>query len=283
MEALGTGGGFKLFCEGVGVNSPDISNASRLMTQSERELCHKHGVTDILEVPIGYDGIVIAGTKDARAVSLSKKQLFMALARDLPDKNGALQRNRFVRWKEIDPALPDAEIAFYGPPPTSGTRDAFVELVMEKGCEQFPAFAKAYPDEKERKKKCHLIREDGHYIEAGEDDNIIVQKLGVNPHAFGILGYSFYAENTNRVQAAAIDGVLPDFASIEEGKYKVSRSLFIYVKKQHVGQVPGLSEFVQEVVSDYASGPEGYMTARGLLPLHGDERAVLKDKVRGLK
>lgn len=282
VESTGTGGGFKLFCEGLGDKTPDIANASRPITDSEKELCKKNGVTDIAEISIGYDGIVLATKKGTQLVDISRKTIFLALARELPDANGKLQKNHYQTWNEIDPALPKTEIAVYGPPPTSGTRDAFVELVMEKGSEQVAGFAKAYPDEKLRKKSSHLLREDGKYVDSGEDDNIIVQKLFSNETAFGILGYSFVEENTGKVQSSKIEGVLPSFETIENGKYSVSRSLYMYVKKQHIGKVAGIAEFLKEMTSENAIGAEGYVTERGLLPLNEVEQKKMREAVKKL-
>ncbi len=282
VESTGTGGGFKLFCDGLGEDKPDISNASRPIKDSEIEKCKQNGVLDVMEVSIGYDGIVLANKRQGKQYNLSKKQIFMALARELPDADGNMRVNPYVTWKEIAPHLPDRPIEVYGPPPTSGTRDAFVELVMEEGCEHFPAFAKHYPNKKERHKLCHLIREDGRYIDSGEDDNIIVQKLVSNENAFGILGYGFYEENSAKIQSNMIDGVLPSYESIESNAYGVSRSLFIYVKTQNIGKIPGIVEFLKEVVSEHAAGPEGYMTAKGLLPLNKTLRSSTRKKVRAL-
>ena len=282
VESTGTGGGFKLFCEGVGEKTPDFSNASRPITDSEKELCAKNGVKDIAELMIGYDGIVVANKKGEKSLDISRKQIFLALARELPGKDGELAKNPHNSWKDVDPSLPDAPISVYGPPPTSGTRDAFVELVMEKGCAQLPEFAKLYPDEKERKKACHAIREDGKFIESGEDDNVMVQKLIADGKTFGVLGYSFYEENMGKIQANKVEGVLPSYESIETKKYPVSRSLFVYVKKQHIGVVPGIQEFARELTSEGALGPDGYMTAKGLLPLSDAERKTTRETAKKL-
>jgi phosphate transport system substrate-binding protein len=282
VESTGTGGGFKLFCEGLGDDKPDISNASRKIMESEIAQCKKNGVTDIAEFAIGYDGIILANKKGAPLLDLSKKEIFMALARELPGADGKMVKNNFRSWKEINKNLPDYPIEIYGPPPTSGTRDAFVELVMEKGCQAFSEFAKAYPDEKARKRACHMIREDGKYVESGEDDNIIVQKLSSNEKTLGILGYSFMEENAGKIQASKIEGVAPNFETIENGQYSVSRSLYIYVKKQHIGKVPGIAQFVREVTSENAAGTDGYMTTKGLLPLNAEERKAAQDAAKKL-
>ncbi len=282
VESTGTGGGFKLFCEGVGENTPDFANASRQITDSERDLCKRNRVTDIAEIAIGYDGIVLAAKKGTPILNISKKTLFLALAREVPDAGGKLVKNFYQTWNEIDSSLPKNPIEVYGPPPTSGTRDAFVELAMEKGCEQIKEFEKAYADEKTRKKMCHLLREDGKFVEAGEDDNIIVQKLFSNEKALGILGYSFVEENSGKVQPSRIDGVLPSFDSIESGKYSVSRSLFVYAKKQHIGMVAGVAEFLKELTSENAIGEDGYITERGLLPLGDADRKKMREIIRSM-
>jgi phosphate transport system substrate-binding protein len=283
VESTGTGGGFKLFCGGIGADTPDISNASRPITDSEKENCKKNGVTKVVEVPIGYDGIVIANAKGAAGFNLTKKQIFMALARQLPDKDGKLVANSYQKWNEIDPKLPVQTIDVYGPPPTSGTRDAFVELAMEEGCKAFPEFTKAYPDEKERKKSCGLMREDGRYIDAGEDDNMIVQKLVSNKTALGIFGYSFLEENKSKVQGSKLDGVEPTMENIESDKYKLSRSLYIYVKGDHLGKIAGISEFANEIVSEGAIGADGYLTSKGLLPLHDKDKKLARERASSLK
>jgi len=281
VESTGTGGGFKLFCAGVGEATPDITGASRPITDSEKQSCATNGVT-YTEVPIGYDGIVIASAKDGKQLSLSKKQIFQALAAKLPDSTGALVPNPNKKWSDIDASLPASAIEAYGPPPTSGTRDAFVELVMDEGCKAFPEFAKAIPDEKERKKACHLMREDGGFIEAGEDDNVIVQKLTSNKNAVGIFGYSFLVENMSKVQASIIDGIAPTEQTIEDGSYKVARSLFIYVKNEHVGKIPGIAEFANQFVGKDAVGKGGYLLAKGLLPLHADMQKTAQERAASI-
>jgi len=283
VESTGTGGGFKLFCEGNGEDKPDISNASRKIVESEKQSCEKNGVTDVAEIPIGYDGIVIAEKKNTVLLNLTKQQIFLALARKLPDRHGKLLDNPNQTWKDVDAALPDAPIEVYGPPPTSGTRDTFIELVMEQGCRQVPAFVKAIPDEAALKNACRLLREDGKYIESGENYNVIVEKLINNEHALGIMGYGYYEENTSKIQASKIDGVMPTQMSIESGQYGISRGLFVYIKKQHIGLIPGIAEFVQEITSENAIGPDGYMTAKGLLPLKDEERKAVHVSAKNLQ
>ncbi len=283
IESTGTGGGFKLFCSGAGDDTPDISNASRPITDSEKENCQKNGVSKIVEVPIGYDGIVLANAKDAPQFDLTRKQIFMALARELPDAGGKLVANHYKKWSEIDPKLPDQKIEVYGPPPTSGTRDAFVELAMDDGCKSFPEFTRLYADEKERKKICGLLREDGGYVDAGEDDNMIVQKLVSNKTALGIFGYSYLEENKSKVHGSKIDGVEPTMENIESKKYQLSRSLYVYVKGEHLGKIPGIAEFLAEIVSEGSIGQDGYLTTRGLLPLHEADKKLARERVAELK
>lgn len=274
IESTGSGGGLKLFCQGVGLDYPDITNSSRRIKQSEINQCAANGVKDIVEVKIGYDGIAFANSKKADSISVSRKELFLALAKEVPSPNGSenLIENPYSKWNEINPALPATKIEVLGPPPTSGTRDAFVELAMEGGCKQF-GWIKALKDsDKSRYKSiCHSIREDGAYIEAGENDNLIVQKLEANPNAFGIFGYSFLDQNSDKVRGAKVEGVEPEFESIAAGDYPISRSLYFYVKKAHVGVTPGLQEFAAEFMSERASGEEGYLSDRGLIPMPEDE------------
>lgn len=279
VESTGTGGGFKLFCAGIGVDHPDISNASRAIKPSEVEACAANGVTEITEVKIGYDGIVIANSKAARAYDLTVAQLWQALAKKVP-VDGKLVANPYRTWSEIDPSLPDAAIEVFGPPPTSGTRDAFVELVMDVGCESFPEIESLGEDA--RKAVCQTMREDGAFIEAGENDNLIVQKLEANPAALGIFGFSFLDQNSDKVQGSAITGVTPTFEAIADGSYPVSRPLFFYVKNAHVGVIPGIEEFVAEFMSERASGEEGYLADKGLIPLPPEEYDAVAAKATSL-
>lgn len=282
VEATGTGGGFKLFCEGVGEHSPDIANASRPIKSSEKELCAKHGVHDVAEVRIGYDGIVLAKQKKSAPIALTTQQIFLALAKQVP-VNGKLVDNPYKNWKDVDASLPNTKIEVYGPPPTSGTRDAFVEIVMEKACEAYPEFEAAYPDKEKRKKTCHVLREDGGFIDAGENDNIIVQKLMGNPDALGIFGFSFMLENMSLVQASTVNGVAPSFEDIARGNYPVARSLFVYVKQQHVAVVKGIKEFMTELTSPEAMGDDGYLVDAGLIPLLPEEQAHERTVVESIK
>lgn len=280
VESTGTGGGIKLFCTGVGTEHPDIANASRAMKKAEFETCAKNGVTDITEVLIGYDGIVMADKLGSPKANLSRKTIWLALARQVP-KDGKLVPNFYKNWNEIDPSLPAAKIEVIGPPPTSGTRDAFVELVMDVGCKDFPEI-KAIADEKAKARACGQIREDGAYIEAGENDNLIVQKLNASPDALGIFGYSFLDQNRDKVQGNPVEGAEPTFENIASGKYSVSRPLYFYVKGAHTSVIPGLKEYVQEFVSEKAFGKEGYLTDKGLIPLVDAERKKVRDNATAL-
>jgi phosphate transport system substrate-binding protein len=279
VESTGTGGGFRFFCAGVGVEHPDITNASRRITRSEVEQCGSNGVTDIVEVKIGYDGIVIANAKTSAPFDLTLRQVYLALAKNVPDPSGAqkLVPNPNDQWSDIDPALPSVRIEVLGPPPTSGTRDAFVELAMTPGCHSFE-WVEALDDAA----ACATMREDGGFIPAGENDNLIVQKLEANPTQLGIFGYSFLEQNADKVKGASIDGVVPTFDDIAAGRYAVSRPLYFYVKAAHVGTIQGIREFLQEFTSDAAWGDFGYLSDRGLIPLPEGERAQVAEQVANL-
>lgn len=276
IESTGSGGGMKLFCAGVGVEHPDITNSSRRMKKTEFETCQKNGVNAILEVKIGYDGIAVANSKKSEQFNLTRKDIYLALAKNVPAADGSekLMPNPYQTWKDVNADLPNVKIEVLGPPPTSGTRDAFAELAMEGGCKQIEwiaALKKA--DKKAYKAACHTIREDGPYVEAGENDNLIVQKLEANPNALGIFGFSYLDQNADKVQGAMVDGVAPEFDAIASGKYPVSRPLFFYVKIAHIGKVAGIEEFVSAFTNEKAWGDEGYLTDKGLIPMPKEERA----------
>ncbi|MEW6764888.1 MAG: PstS family phosphate ABC transporter substrate-binding protein [Pseudomonadota bacterium] len=283
IESTGSGGGFKLFCAGVGVEHPDITNASRAIKSSEVETCKKNGVDEIVEIKIGYDGIAIANSKDAAPVSLTLQEVFLALAKEVPDPKGGdkLVPNPYKTWNEINPKLPADRIEVLGPPPTSGTRDAFAELAMEGGCQTFK-FIKAM-DKKDYTRVCHTVREDGAYVEAGENDNLIVQKLISNPKAFGVFGFSFLDQNRDKIQGSLVNGIKPEFETIADGTYPISRPLFFYVKKAHVDVIPGIREYLGEFTSDKAWGDEGYLSERGLIPLPKAERSKYSADAKNLK
>ncbi len=271
VESTGTGGGMKLFCAGTGEAHPDFTNASRRIKKSEFEDCAKNGVTDIVEIKIGFDGLTLAASKEAPAIKLTKQQIFMALARQVPDKDGKLVDNPYQMWSDIDASLPAEKIEVLGPPPTSGTRDSFAELALEAGAAKFESLAAMKKaDAKAYDAVWKAVREDGAYVEAGENDNLIVQKLQANPAALGIFGFSFLEENSSTIKGLEIEGVVPSYETIASGDYKLARPLYVYAKKQHVGTIPGMAEFVAEYVSDKAIGEDGYLSDKGLITLPGD-------------
>ncbi len=285
VESTGSGGGLKMFCSGVGVETPDISNASRRIKQSEFESCQTNGVKEVVEVKIGYDGIAVANSKKAAAMNLSLRDMFLALAKDVPDPKGGdkLVANPYNTWKEVNPALPDQAIEVLGPPPTSGTRDAFTELAMEGGCKTIPMIkAMKDSDEKAFKATCHTVREDGAYVEAGENDNLIVQKLDTNPTALGIFGFSFLDQNRDKIQGSTIDGIKPEFETIADGSYPISRPLYFYVKKAHAEVIPGIREYLAEFTSEKAWGDDGYLSDRGLIPMPEEERSKFAADAKNL-
>lgn len=301
IESTGSGGGLKLFCQGVGVQFPDITNASRRIKASEIELCAQNGVTDVVEVLIGYDGIVLGHSNKIEQMKLTRKDLFLALGKNVPNPDGSetLVENPYITWQQVNPALPNRKIEVLGPPPTSGTRDAFSELALEGGCKKIDWIAdisnqskaagksgdKALSKDLKYKFKsiCHSVREDGAFIEAGENDNLIVQKLDANPNALGIFGFSFLDQNSDKIQGSMIDAFDPTFESIADGSYPVSRPLYFYVKKAHIGVVPGISEFLAEFTSNKAFGEEGYLTEKGMIPLGDEMRQKVKADVVALK
>ncbi|MDX1635593.1 MAG: substrate-binding domain-containing protein [Marinobacter sp.] len=282
LESTGSGGGFKLFCQGIGTQHPDITNASRRMKPSELELCASNGVSDVTEFRIGSDGIVIASTKEAENLNITLEQLFLALGKQVPSPQDPtkLVANPYEKWSEIDSSLPNKPIRVMGPPPTSGTRDSFNELALQGGCEDLPAVANMGEDEMES--VCQSIREDGVFIEAGENDNLIVQKLIDDTTLYGVFGFSFLEENADRLQAATLNGVEPTNENIATDKYPVARSLFFYVKKAHVGVVPGIPEYVEEFTSMAAMGPNGYLKDVGLIVPTRDALMKLQDKAENM-
>lgn len=316
VESTGSGGGLKLFCRGVGVATPDITNASRRIKSSEFEQCQENGVKEIIEVLIGYDGIVLANAKGSDPMALSRKDIYMALAKLVPGPDGKLIENPHKTWKDVNSALPASKIEVLGPPPTSGTRDAFAELALEGGARQVAdidalykmkadqvdeiqvmvgklgveaAWAAALQSKGNKAKGKDVVkiigrsvREDGAYIEAGENDNLIVNKLVANSNALGIFGFSFLDQNSDKVQGSIIDGEEPSFDAIANGEYKVSRPLYFYVKKAHIGTVPGIQEFLNMFVSEDTIGPDGYLIDKGLIPLDDDSYADMAESARAL-
>ncbi|MEJ2316820.1 MAG: substrate-binding domain-containing protein [Gammaproteobacteria bacterium] len=315
VESTGSGGGLKLFCAGVGVDTPDITNASRRIKASELEMCHSNGVTEVTELKVGYDGIVIANARQAPEFSLSRKDLFMALAAKVPGADGKLVDNPNKTWKDVKAELPDMAIKVLGPPPSSGTRDAFEELAlgggakkvddlkalrgMKDGDEMKAMMAKlgidmaVYDDVMKKKGKVsgkdifkkvtYHIREDGAYVEAGENDNLIVQKLEKDTGALGVFGFSFLDQNTDKVKGAVVDGSEPTFENIADGSYPVSRPLYVYVKNAHVGKIPGMKEYLEEFTSEKAWGDEGYLSEKGMIPMPEEERKAFAEDVATLK
>lgn len=280
VESTGTGGGFKVFCGGIGPDQADITGASRAITKSEIELCTTNGVTDITEALIGYDGLSIAHARSAPDMNLTEEQIFKALAAELPDGNGGFVANPNKKWSDIDASLPAIDIVAFGPPPTSGTRDAFVELVMHDGCKDLPGMADLRKaDSGKWNEVCSRMRQDGPFVEAGENDNLIVQRLEADPNSVGIFGYSFLYENSDKLKAISINGVEPKFDTIADGSYPVARPLFFYVKNAHRDAIPGLKEFLEEYVSEEALGPDGYLAERGLTPLSDEKRAEVQKAV----
>ena len=285
IESTGSGGGLKLLCQGVGTQHPDITNASRRMKESEFKLCQSNGVKDITEVQVGYDGLVIANSVKGPDLDITLRDLYLAMAKDVPNPNGTeeLVANPYKTWKDVNPALPNTKIELIGPPPTSGTRDSFNELGVEGGCKTF-SWLKAMKaqDKSKYRSVCRSIREDGHYIEAGENDNLIVQKLESSPNALGAFGFSYLDQNRAIIKAVKINGVTPNMDTVGSSEYPMARSMFFYVKKAHVGVIPGIQEYVKEFTNDRAWGDEGYLADRGLIPSPKNERMKWADNAKSL-
>ena len=252
---------------------------SRQIKKSEVEVCAKSGVKEITEVRIGFDGIVLANSKSHKPYSLSEKEIWLALAKDVP-VDGKLVANPDMMWSQINPALPAEKIEILGPPPTSGTRDAFVELVMDRACEEFPDVKALDADAK--KAACQTMREDGGYIEGGENDNLIVQKLEANPTSLGIFGFSFLDQNVDRLQGSSIEGVEPTFENIADASTPSPESLYFYVKNSHVGVVPGIREYIPEFTSEAAIGDDGFLADKGLIPLPAVDRQMVRSDANKL-
>ena len=285
IESTGSGGGIKLFCAGLGMKHPDITNSSRRIKEKEFKKCQENNI-DFVEVKVGYDGIVIANSKRSKVLNFTNRQIFLALAKEVPENNKEGEKlipNPNKKWSNIDPSLPDIAIEVIGPPPTSGTRDAFQELALEGGCK---TFTKLKAIEKQNKKKykaiCHAVREDGPFIEGGENDNLIVQKLIENPNAFGVFGFSFLKENSDKLQGSNIDGKAPTFENISSKAYVVSRPLYFYVKSEHVDVIPGIREYVAEYTNEDTWGPDGYLEERGMIPMPEEERAKFAEDVKNM-
>jgi len=284
IESTGSGGGMKLFCAGNSLKTPDITNASRRMKIKELALCAKNGVKSITEVVVGFDGIAIAQSKSNKAINLTRKQLLLAVAAEVPNKAGTkLIANPYKFWNQIDASLPHRKITFYGPPTSSGTRDAFQDLVMKHLTKHMDVYTKLYKADKKKNKKYKkykTIRTDGVYVPSGENDNLIVQKLIKDKSAFGIFGYSFLEENSDRVSAATIEGVEPEPSAISSGKYPVSRSLYFYIKNDHLKKVKGMQAYVDLFLDDEMIGEDGNLTEIGLISLPESERVSARQHVK---
>jgi phosphate transport system substrate-binding protein len=278
VESLGTGGGIKLFCGGNGEGFPDIANASRPMKKSEFDACVAKGVKDIIQIKIGFDGIVVATDKDGADYNFKTEHLYLGLSKQV-FKGGKFVPNPHNSWDDVAGGLPGNRIQVYGPPPTSGTRDAFVELAIEAGARKFPTVDAIRSDnEKKFKSLVDPLRGDG-WVDAGENDNAIVGTLTKTPGAVGVFGWSFLEENMDKVKGASINGVRPSAQTISDGSYPLARSLFIYVKKSSIGVTPGLDEYLREFTSDAATGRGGYLQGRGLIPLPPGQHNAQKDVV----
>lgn len=276
VESTGTGAGISQFCKGKGDEFPDIANASRRMKKSEYDECQKNGVGEIVEVEIGIDGIAMGESVKGPAMKLTRTQIYKALAAN-PFGKPQTAKN----WSDVDASLPNLPIVVYGPPSTSGTRDAFVELIMVKGCESDPAMkALKDSDKAAHKKNCETIREDTAYVDTSENDNLIVQKLVANPNTLGIFGYSYMEENAAKVRGVAIEGIEPTAATIANFTYPGSRPLFLYVKKAHAGVIPGIPEFLSLFAENWAAG--GKLAAIGLIPAPADKQASAAATIKAL-
>jgi phosphate transport system substrate-binding protein len=274
VESTGTGGGFKLFCSGVGVQHPDIANASRRVTAGELADCAKNGVS-MTEVKFGFDGIVFAYATSGPAINVTQEQLWKGIAKQVP-VNGQLVANPYKKWKQVDASLPDTDIIVYGPAANHGTRDAVVELVLDEGCKNL-AEIKAISDAKARQQACRTVREDGGWVDVADAYNVTVDRTLKTPGSLGVIGFGFFENNKARLKVASVNGVEPTFDNIAANKYPVARSMFFYVKREHMGVVPGLKEFIAEFTSRKASGEDGYLVDKGLIPLPKPEL----DKVQG--
>ena len=288
VESLGTGGGFKAFCQGLGLTTLDINNASRRIKPGEIELCQSNGVNEIIEIKIGYDGIVLVhslGSFKDVPFSLNFKDIFLALARNVPvDDSETIIPNPYTTWKEVNPELPDHEIRVYGPPHTSGTRDIFVEIAMERGCNTFPWIKKLKKKDKAKYKGiCHVIRSGGFFLEAGENDGFIVRKLKTDPNSVGIIGFSFLDQNLDIIKGIFIEGQEPSFENIQEGSYPLFRPLYLYAKKRHIGSVPGIERFLNFFMQDRISGEDGVLSDKGLIPLEEKERESVSRIIQNLE
>ncbi|HVI50527.1 MAG TPA: substrate-binding domain-containing protein [Candidatus Sulfotelmatobacter sp.] len=279
VESTGTGGGMKLFCAGDGPDTPDINNASRRILQSEVDFCATNGVKGITEIVVGYDGIVLANAKGGPKYALTREEVFKALAKTVP-VGGKLVPNPYKKWSDVDPSLPKEDIVVFGPASNHGTRDALVELDMEEACEKFPEIAAL--DKNAKKVACDAVREDGAYIEVSDNYTVTLQKLLSQPHAMGVLTYSYLDQNGDKIQGATVDGQIATYDNIATGKYPLSRPLFFYVKKSHVGQIPGIKEYIAEFTSEKAWNKDGYLAEKGLIAMPDAQRKSEAQKGKDL-
>ncbi len=284
VEANGSGPGIKLFCAGAGDDTPDFVDASRAMKKSELEDCNKNGVKDVVQLTIGYDGLALANAKGGPALSLTKQQIFMAMAKQVPDKDGKLVDNPYKMWSDIDPALPKVKIVILSHPATSGTRSSIEDLILNPGAKTFPGLKDlADKDAKAFEAVFKTLRTDGGFVEAGENDNAIVQKLAADPNTFALFGYANVSLNGGKVQAAKVEGEAPSVEGVQTGKYKLSRPLFVYAKKDHMAAMPDMAAFVAEYMSAKAIGSDGYLADKGLIPLPAAEFKAQVDAAKAAK
>jgi phosphate transport system substrate-binding protein len=285
VESTGSGGGMKLFCAGDDMNTPDITNASRRMKTKEFTLCEKNGVTDITEAVVGYDGIAIAQAKSNAPFKVTRTQLALATAKEVPSKDGkSLIANPYKKWSDIDASLPNREIIVYGPPKSSGTRDAFEEMVLQKTFKKMSVYTDIYKKTGNKTyKKYSEIRTDGAYVPSGENDNLIVAKLGKNKDSFGIFGYSYLMENQDKIQGAQVNGFAPTPDTIASAKYPIARSLYFYIKNSHSAKVPAMAKYVDMFMSDTMIGSEGILSEIGLIPLADKYRSEIQASVKDRK
>jgi phosphate transport system substrate-binding protein len=276
VETTGTGGGFRIFCAGMGLKTSSVATASRPMTDGEKTYCRENGVSEILELEFGKDGIVLINALDGPDLAFSERDIFLALAEWVPTEAG-FRENPYQKWSQIDADLPGVNIEIYGPPPTSGTRDAFVELVMEAGADEFGQLTELKRrDRAAYLQRAHTLRNDGRWLDSGENDAQIIQSLARSKESLGVVGFSYLDQNGDRVKPALIDGIRPDFDTISKGEYGITRSLFLYVKKDHFEKLPGLRAFLEEVYSDAAMGEAGYLVEKGLIPLTAERRTAAR-------
>lgn len=280
VEATGTANGFKLFCSGIGSNNPDIVSASREITAAERELCAKNEVSDILEIKIGYDGIIIANSKEAKQFDFSKKELFLALSSHIANGDFIITKNPNNSWVDVNDSFPEQKIEVYGPSRDSGTYSSIVDMMFVESCMQMKAFRLKYSDKDELRKVCRIIRDDGRFIEVTNDENLIVKKMIRSMQIFGIFGFNFLKNNDSLVQGSRINGIEPTYDNIASGKYILSRPLYLYIKKQNFSEIKWLNGFVAEITNMVAIGRDGYLVPQGLVPLSEADFSLLTAKVK---